>query len=291
MLEIVDISTGADDIIVGTLGDDKSTVIHFIMDGDVSAYDVMYAEFDVNVPDPTKTTYIKPALELDANYNVVLPAYIMSNVLRKQLPMQLSLENTEAEVRVVSLNTLMFRVADAFDTDHTPYNVIVPEPVTTQAGVFTAVVGDGVNYEFSLPHNLGTYNIGVLAYRNEDHSSVDVSWEMANADTATVLFDEPPSMNEMTVVVFRAGNGIYGDHVFQVSNKEDLVNLIHAEAGDIAYVVPDGGDTEAYILTDFNEGGYANPANWLQIYTSDTVDYSPTEASDRVLPGPEVTIQ
>lgn len=290
-LDLGGISTGKDTVVVGTSGDDRSTILHFIMDGDVSRFDRLYAEFDVNVPDPSKKTYIKPALELDQEYNVILPAYIMSNVLRKTLPMQLALESTTEEIRAVSVNTVMLRVADAVDADHTPYNVIVPEPVTTVAGVFTAIVGDGQNIEFDIPHNLDTYNIGVLAYRNDDHTNVAVNWEMVNTNIATVIFDEPPEQDAMTVVVFRAGNGIYDARVFQVSSKQEMTNLTGAGVGDFAYLIPLEGYTEVYQLTDFYGGGYSNIQNWQILYTSDTVTYSPTYTDDATLPAPEVTFQ
>lgn len=268
-LEIQDISTGMDTVVVGTQGDDRTSKIHFIMDGNVSSFNEFYAEFDVKVPDQTKHTYIKPAIRLNGNRDVILPSYVLSNVIKGVLPMQLSMLNTTTDIKAVSVNTVFFRVAEAIDADLSTYNVIVPEPVTTTAGVFTAVVGDGITSEFTLIHNLDTYDVGAWAYYNDTHASIPVEWQMESEDSITVYLPNAPSELNATIVVYRAGNGIYENvvDVFPVSSVSELTTRNHAKVGDLAYHKAVNDDDDTIIWTLMAEP-YSTADNWQMTYTS-----------------------
>lgn len=208
LLRIVNISTGQDNVLIGTTGDDLSTMIRCSFDGDISGYDTIWAEFDVRVPkDVKKKEYFHPAVQFSPERTLLIPSHVLSNTIRGDLPMQIALENSESGLRTVSVNKLLFKVAEAIDADHTVYNALVPTPETTTGNLFHTAVGDGINTTFNIVHNLGTPYINLFCYANTSFKpDIQVAWERASDNEVSVTFSEPPELNEYTVAIYIPGS-------------------------------------------------------------------------------------
>lgn len=115
LMKVVDLSTGQPNRVVGTTGDDNETKLSFTFidpDNTLDGYSKR-VQFGSVLVDAEHDTY-RPPLNLDENDEVVVPNYIMANVLRNTLSVQLAFKHTDTHTgetsEFYSLNILQLKV-------------------------------------------------------------------------------------------------------------------------------------------------------------------------------------
>lgn len=74
---------------------------------------------------------------------------------------------------------------------------------TTINGTYTATIGDGTSLTYVVTHDFDTRDVNVVCREAASpYGVVDVAWEATTADTVTLYFADPPSSNEIRVVVY-----------------------------------------------------------------------------------------
>lgn len=90
--------------------------------------------------------------------------------------------------------------------------VLTPAVLPASEKGFVGILGDGVNTEFLVTHNLGSYNfIAQFRLNDEDRTYTDADIRATSLTTATVTFAEPPPVNGVTVMIARALNTAYDE--------------------------------------------------------------------------------
>lgn len=74
---------------------------------------------------------------------------------------------------------------------------------TTINGTYTATIGDGTSLTYVVTHDFDTRDVNVVCREAASpYGVVDVAWEATTADTVTLYFADPPSSNEIRVVIY-----------------------------------------------------------------------------------------
>ena len=81
--------------------------------------------------------------------------------------------------------------------------------ITVEGTVFASTLGNGVDSQFVINHNLGTRDV-VVSVREQvsPYSSLLVAWEATTEDSITLYFDSPPDLNSARATVYVAVAGI-----------------------------------------------------------------------------------
>ena len=85
------------------------------------------------------------------------------------------------------------------------YSVAPAGPPTGPAAAgapYAQSVGDGTTTSFTITHNLGTRDVGVVVYDNTTFAEVDADVVHADIDTVNVTFGDPPASYGYRVVAF-----------------------------------------------------------------------------------------
>lgn len=73
---------------------------------------------------------------------------------------------------------------------------------------YTTTIGNGVDKEFTISHNLGTRDVAVVIRNaNAPYESIDARWEATNSNTLTLDLSYAPSSNSVRVIVYAAVTG------------------------------------------------------------------------------------
>lgn len=86
------------------------------------------------------------------------------------------------------------------------YIPFTEDQIITGSQHYVTPIGDGVNTEFEIAHNLGTQNVHVTVRRNDANGEiVQPSEFFTSPDFATIFFTTAPSANEFVVTITTAG--------------------------------------------------------------------------------------
>ena len=85
--------------------------------------------------------------------------------------------------------------------------MVAPSVVPTNNMGFVGVLGNGIDTEFDVTHNLGRYNFfSAVRLNDEERTYTDAEIRATSLNTAKVIFAEPPPVNGVTVMMARAFN-------------------------------------------------------------------------------------
>lgn len=124
----------------------------------------------------------------------------------------------------------------------------------SQGQLVVTSIGNGVDKEYVISHNLNTYNfLYQIRYSNPKRQYIDATIFADTLNTAKVVFNSPPKDNEVTVIISP------GNQLKDVDNNQISVNA----------VIGDGINTEYAVFHNF--GSY----NFLYSlrYNDDTREY------------------
>jgi hypothetical protein len=81
--------------------------------------------------------------------------------------------------------------------------------ITMEGTVFASTLGNGVDSQFVVNHNLGTRDVAVSVREQvSPYSSLLVAWEATTEDSITLYFDSPPDLNSVRATVYVAVAGV-----------------------------------------------------------------------------------
>jgi hypothetical protein len=81
--------------------------------------------------------------------------------------------------------------------------------ITVEGTVFASTLGNGVDSQFVVNHNLGTRDVAVSVREQvSPYSSLLVAWEATTEDSITLYFDSPPDLNSVRATVYVAVAGV-----------------------------------------------------------------------------------
>jgi hypothetical protein len=81
--------------------------------------------------------------------------------------------------------------------------------ITVEGTVFASTLGNGIDSQFVVNHNLGTRDVAVSVREQvSPYSSLLVAWEATTEDSITLYFDSPPDLNSVRATVYVAVAGV-----------------------------------------------------------------------------------
>jgi hypothetical protein len=124
------------------------------------------------------------------------------------------------------------------------YIPFTPDQIITGSQHYVAPIGDGVNADFTISHNLGTRDLHVTVRQNGGTRAIvePLSVTLDGEDDLTVTFTEPPALNGYVVTISTAGPvsafQMHGHTIPQIEGLQLILDDLGARVEDLETFIP-----------------------------------------------------
>jgi hypothetical protein len=124
------------------------------------------------------------------------------------------------------------------------YVPFTPDQIITGSQHYVAPIGDGVNSDFTISHNLGTRDLHVTVRQNGGTRAIvePLSVTLDGEDDLTVTFTEPPALNGYVVTISTAGPvsafQMHGHTIAQIEGLQLILDDLGERVEDLETFIP-----------------------------------------------------
>lgn len=124
------------------------------------------------------------------------------------------------------------------------YIPFTPDQIITGSQHYVAPIGDGVNSDFTISHNLGTRDLHVTVRQNGGSLSIvePIAVTLDGEDDLTVTFTEPPTINGYVVTISTAGPvsafQTHGHTIAQIEGLQLILDDLGERVEDLETFIP-----------------------------------------------------
>lgn len=124
------------------------------------------------------------------------------------------------------------------------YVAFTPDQIITGSQHYVAPVGDGVNSDFTISHNLGTRDLHVTVRQNGGSRAIvePLSVTLDGEDDLSITFAEAPTLNGYVVTISTAGPvsvfQMHGHTIAQIEGLQLILDDLGARVEDLETFIP-----------------------------------------------------
>ena len=124
------------------------------------------------------------------------------------------------------------------------YVPFTPDQIITGSQHYVAPIGDGVNDEFTISHNLGTRDLHVTVRQNGGNRAIvePLAVTLDGEDDLSITFAEPPAVNGYVVIISTAGPvsafQTHGHTIAQIEGLQLILDDLGGRVEDLEAFIP-----------------------------------------------------
>jgi hypothetical protein len=233
-----------------------TNIAHITFNGSMAGIDQELLEVAVFAAPPGD-----PTVTLDLNTAEIAAALRAAPELRPELEIEVTVRDDNDPDKTYTLTpfrspiTLIrelnwegLETAANIDWLRPPYGrtyvPFTPDQIITGSQHYVAPIGDGVNSDFTISHNLGTRDLHVTVRQNGGSRSIvePLSVTLDGEDDLTVTFTEPPALNGYVVTISTAGPvsafQMHGHTIPQIEGLQLILDDLGARVEDLETFIP-----------------------------------------------------
>ena len=124
------------------------------------------------------------------------------------------------------------------------YVPFTPDQIITGSQHYVAPIGDGVNSDFTISHNLGTRDLHVTVRQNGGNRAIvePLAVTLDGEDDLSITFAEPPAVNGYVVIISTAGPvsafQTHGHTIAQIEGLQLILDDLGGRVEDLEAFIP-----------------------------------------------------
>jgi hypothetical protein len=250
------LSVLADDEGSFSVSNPATNIAHITFNGSMAGIDQELIEVAVFSAPPGDPTII-----LDLNTAEIAAALRGAAELKPELEIEVTVqdENDPAKTYTLTpfrapislireLNWEGLETAANIDWLRPPYGrtyvPFTPDQIITGSQHYVAPVGDGVNSDFTISHNLGTRDLHVTVRQNGGNRAIvePLAVTLDGEDDLSITFAEPPAVNGYVVIISTAGPvsafQTHGHTIAQIEGLQLILDDLGGRVEDLEAFIP-----------------------------------------------------
>ena len=250
------LSVLADDDGSFSVSNPATNIAHITFNGSMAGIDQELIEVAVFSAPPGDPTII-----LDLNTAEIAAALRGAAELKPELEIEVAIQDENDPTKTYTLTPFRapislirelnwegLETAANIDWLRPPYGrtyvPFTPDQIITGSQHYVAPIGDGVNSDFTISHNLGTRDLHVTVRQNGGNRAIvePLAVTLDGEDDLTITFAEPPAVNGYVVIISTAGPvsafQAHGHTIAQIEGLQLILDDLGGRVEDLETFIP-----------------------------------------------------
>ena len=250
------LSVLADDEGSFTVSNPATNIAHITFNGSMAGIDQELIEVAVFSAPPGDPTII-----LDLNTAEIAAALRGAAELKPELEIEVAIQDENDPTKTYTLTPFRapislirelnwegLETAANIDWLRPPYGrtyvPFTPDQIITGSQHYVAPIGDGVNSDFTISHNLGTRDLHVTVRQNGGNRAIvePLAVTLDGEDDLSITFAEPPAVNGCVVTISTAGPvsafQTHGHTIAQIEGLQLILDDLGGRVEDLEAFIP-----------------------------------------------------